>query len=138
MNYKITNKNTGAVSIILSIVLLNVLFIIGMGISVLMTQQLRASSHAGDSVVAIYASESGVERCLYHIFCVQDEIPNDQCISEVGSGLNQGCATPGGGSVSGTLNVELQSTYTTDYNGTDRITSIGEYRGTTRALQLSF
>jgi len=111
----------GAVSIILAVLLLSVLSIIGLGISILMIQQIKMSGQAGRSVVAYYAAEAGAEKCLY------------QVRKETGEGCDdtgQISETVGSGS--------YQASYTAEYNGLDAITSIGQYRGTNRKVELDW
>ncbi|MBU1178860.1 hypothetical protein KKB69_00765 [Patescibacteria group bacterium] len=126
----------GAVSIIVSVMLLSILLVVGMGVSALMLGQARMSSQIGDSVVAIYAADAGAERCLYQVFCIQDITPTDECIAEVGVGLDQGCA--GGGIISEIINPSLGISYNAEYDGLNTILSEGQYRSATRALELSF
>ena len=105
----------GAVSIILAILLLSVLLIIGLGISILMIQQIKMSGQAGRSVVAYYAAEAGAERCLY-------EVRKNGAVS---------CPFTD-------VALDNQATYSTDYNGLDTITSIGQFRGTNRKVEASW
>ena len=136
LNTKHYSLNKGAVSVIIAVSILSIMFTIGVGVSTLIIQQFRASSQMGDSVIAFYAAEAGAERCLYQFFCVQDVAPTADCIAEVGAGLDQGCAVSG--QITEVLNPSLGISYTAQYNGVDTITSFGEYRSTSRALQLDF
>lgn len=107
----------GAVSIIFAILLLNMLLVIGLGISVLMLQQIRMSGQIGQTVVAFYAADAGAERCLY----------------EVRKNLAGSCPF-----IDQTLDFSAQARYTTDYNGTDTITSIGRFGKASRKIELSW
>lgn len=64
----IFKKQRGAVSVILSLLILSILLVIGLSISVISLQHLRISAQLGQSVTAYYAAESGIERCLYRIW----------------------------------------------------------------------
>ncbi len=78
---QITQK--GSISIVLSVLLLSVILVITSGISSLMLNQIMASKQIGHSVVALYAAESGVERCYYDFRregaanCLYIDIPLD-------------------------------------------------------------
>ena len=125
MNYElgINNKNKGAVSVIMSVMILNILFVVGSGISFLIFQQAKLSNQTGESVVAFYAADSGAEQCLY----------------QIRKKTGAGCDTPGGGTVVGPSEPPtIQMSYVVEYNGTDTIISKGNFKSTNRALQLSF
>ncbi len=117
-----TNKNEGAVSIIMSIMVLNILFVIGSGIAFLMFQQVKLSRQAGESVAAFYAADAGAEKCLY----------------QIRKGIGTNCDTLGGGSNSDTINATYNISYVSSYNGVDTIISKGTRGEASRALQLSF
>ncbi len=61
-------NNKGAVSIMLSLLVLSVLLIISLSIAFVSLQQVRISAQMGQSVVAYYAAEAGIERCLYGVW----------------------------------------------------------------------
>ncbi len=109
----------GAISILLAALLLIQLLVIGLGIAFLIIRQIQMSGQAGLSVVAYYAAEAGAEKCLY------------QVRKETGGG----CDIAGGGTITETLD---GTTYTAEYNGVDGITSIGQYRGASRKVELSW
>lgn len=114
------NKNIskkGAVTILLSVLLLSILLVIGLGISGLMLYQIKMSGQVGESVVAFYAADSGAERCLYDV----RQLSASSCPY---SGVS--------------LDFDSQATYTTNYNGTNQITSIGQFRGAGRKVELSW
>jgi uncharacterized protein (UPF0333 family) len=112
----------GAVSIILAILLLSVLLVIGLGISILMIQQIKMSGQAGRSVVAYYAAEAGAERCLYEVrkngavSCLDD---NNWVQLDTASPFNE-------------------ASYKATYNGSDIIESTGRFRGTNRKVEASW
>jgi len=101
----------------LAVLLLSILLVIGLGISVLMLQQMRLSGQAGRSVVALYAADAGAERCLY-------EVRKNEAVS---------CPF-----IDVTLDFSSQATYTVVYDGVSTITSIGKFRGTSRKVELTW
>jgi hypothetical protein len=120
MTEKNQNKNIftkGAVTILLSVLLLSILLVIGLGVSALMLQQIKLSGQIGKSVVAFYAADSGAEKCLYDV-------------RQLSAGSCPYSGVP--------LDFDSQATYTTSYNGTNQITSIGQFRGAGRKVELSW
>lgn len=61
---KCLNAQKGVV-IYLAIVVMSVLLTIGVGLSTILIGQIRVFKRMGDSVVAIYAADTGIERALY-------------------------------------------------------------------------
>ncbi|MBU1137167.1 pilus assembly PilX N-terminal domain-containing protein [Patescibacteria group bacterium] len=118
-----TNKDNkiffqkGAVAIILTVMTLNVLLIIGLGIGVLILQQVKLSIQSSESVVAFYAAEAGAERCLY-------EVRKNSAVSCPYTNIP--------------LAFDSQAKYTTTYNASNMITSIGQYKGTSRKVELTW
>ena len=107
----------GATSILLGILLLSVLIVIGAGISFLMLRQVRLSGEVGRSVVAFYAAESGAERCLYEIW----KNATSSCpFTDI------------------SLDFDKQAKYTTSYDGSGTITSIGQFKDTNRKVEVSW
>lgn len=107
------NFQRGAVSIILAVLLLGELLVIGLGVSILMINQIKMSGQTGLSVGAFYAAEAGAERCLY-------EVRKNGAVN---------CPFFD-------VNLDNQANYTTDYNGVDTITSVGQFRGASRKVEL--
>jgi|TARA_Y100000031_G_scaffold69444_1_gene77170 uncharacterized protein (UPF0333 family) len=121
---KIKLSQRGAVSVILAVLLMSELLVIGLGMSILIVQQIRMSSQTGLSVVAFYAADAGAEKCLY------------QARNMTGTE----CGTPGGGSI---VNESIgtgvyTANYTAVFNGSDNLTSIGQLRGVSRKLELTW
>lgn len=121
---KINQK--GAISIILAVLLLAQVLVIGVGISILILQQIRMSSQASISVVAFYAADSGAEKCLY------------QARKETGAE----CGTlggDGGSIIDESIGVgNLVASYTAVFDGINTITSIGQVRGISRKVELTW
>lgn len=119
------NKNKGAVSILLSLLVLSGLLIIGSGVSYLMIGQIKMSSEAGRSVVALYAADAGAEKCLYQIR------------KEEGVGCD-GLAK----NITGTVGDEgFEADYDTTYYDAEspvHIRSLGQFGEVSRKLELEF
>ena len=105
----------GVISILLATLILSIISIIAFGISALMLQQIRMSNQMGNSVVAFYAAEAGAERCLYAVR------------------KNGAVTCP----FIGVL-LDNNAKYTVDYNGSNAVESTGEFRNTTRKVELSW
>ena len=110
------NKNRGAVTILIALLLSAMLLVIGLGVSTLIFQQLKMSGQTGRSAVAFYAADAGAETCLYQVYTNQDF----------------GCGV--GDTIEGTLDENIY--YTADYDGLDTVISIGRYFDTSRALEV--
>ena len=104
----------GAISILLAVLILSMVSAIGIGISVLIIQQIKMSGQTSQSVVAFYAADAGAEKCLYEVRKngVADCPYNDT--------LDNGAE------------------YSTTYNGSDTITSIGQFMDASRKVELSW
>ncbi len=114
---KKSNKEKGVTSILLIMLFLSVVSVVGFGLSLLMLRQLKMTSRAGESVVAFYAAESGIERCLYEVRkngatnCPFDDV---------------------------SLAFDPNATYTTFYDGVSTITSLGRFKSTSRKIEVSW
>ncbi|MFC1687771.1 pilus assembly PilX N-terminal domain-containing protein [Patescibacteria group bacterium] len=60
-------KDQQGIALIFSLLILSIVTLIGLGITAVITRELRLSQNIGHSVAAFYASESGVERGLYRV-----------------------------------------------------------------------
>jgi len=113
----------GATSVIIATLLLSVLLVIGLGVAILMLQQIRMSGQVGQSVVAFYAADAGAEKCIYQIRKETTTGCDDtgQISETIGSGT-------------------YQASYTANYirNGLDTITSIGQFLVTNRKVELTW
>jgi uncharacterized protein (UPF0333 family) len=121
----IKNKNgkKGQASILFTLLIMMMLFVIAMGISALILQQLKSSSEIGNSTVAFYAADAGAEKCFY----------------QVRLHTGQGCDYAGTGySIHENLNSQsmLDAQYASSTNQT--IVSIGQTGETSRALKLTW
>ena len=105
------------ISLYLAVVILAILTSTVLGLVVLLTDQIKIFSSLGDSVIAFYAADAGVEHSLYNFR--RGENPNVQ-------------NTPG------ELSYGVQeATYTVEKKGSI-ITSQGTYKETTRAIEISY
>ena len=62
---KMFKNSQKGVSIFLAVLLISVLLAIGIGIAAILVAQMRMLKGMGDSVIAFYAADTGVERVLY-------------------------------------------------------------------------
>lgn len=62
------NKSQKGVSLYLTILIMSVLLGVGLGISTLLIRQIRMIKGVGDSVVAFYAADSGIEKAMYALY----------------------------------------------------------------------
>ncbi|PIY74402.1 MAG: hypothetical protein COY10_00865 [Candidatus Portnoybacteria bacterium CG_4_10_14_0_2_um_filter_43_36] len=110
----------GAVTILLTVMVLNVLLVIGLGVSVLIFQQIKSSVQSGESVVAFYAADAGAERCLY-------EIRQNDAVSCPYTDIS--------------LDFDSRAKYTTVYDyavSSTTMVSAGQYLGTNRKVELNW
>ena len=100
--------------------ILNMLLVIGLGVSVLLFQQVKLSLQVGESVVAFYAAEAGAERCLYEI----RQNSADSCpYTDV------------------SLDFDSRAVYTTVYDesvNSTTMSSIGQYLNISRKIELNW
>jgi len=108
----------GSIAIALSVLMLSVTLVISAGIYSLMIQQIRASSQLGHSVVAIYAAESGLEKCYFDyrvdgiMSCSYLDVP---------------------------LDTITDATYTiTEFNGGSPIISVGSFKEVNRRVEITW
>ena len=52
----------------MTVLIVSVILAIGLGISGILIQQIKISGNIGDSVVAFYAADSGVEQQIYDLY----------------------------------------------------------------------
>ncbi|MFH0906652.1 MAG: hypothetical protein V1829_00110 [bacterium] len=126
----------GAISILLSILLLSVLLTISLGVSFLLSQQMKMSGQTGQSVIAFYAADAGAEKCLYQTRCVLASSPTAECITATGGGLNEGCASVGG--LIPYTYLSSVARYKAERSSANSIISIGEFGDTSRKVELTW
>lgn len=127
-------KSEKGASLYFAMVILSILLAIALGLSAILIGQTRMITGMGDSVVAFYAADTGIERVLYEDkLCRQagcfslgwscvDIVDCDKGRSSSGSPLS--------GTVAG-------ASYQASFNdGATSIISRGLYKGTRRAMQV--
>jgi len=62
------NNQEKGVALFLSVLIISVILAIGLGISGILIQQIKISGNIGDSVVAFYAADSGIEQQIYDLY----------------------------------------------------------------------
>ena len=111
------------IALYLALILMFILFSIGLGISTILISQIKVIRGLGQSVVAFYAADTGVERVLYAIrkeSYVPPSLP-DQPFTDVV--LDNG------------------ATYTVrilDFNSITTIDSKGTHQETRRAIEITY
>ncbi len=105
------------VSIYLAIIIMFILLSIALGVSVIIVSQMKMIRGMGNSVIAFYAADTGIERSLY-------------------ATRLEGSTT---GEVSGSLSDPLaDASYNVTSPEVDRWKSIGSFEGVKRAIEISF
>jgi hypothetical protein len=66
INMKLQTTKEG-VSLYLALVIMSFLIAIGLGVSLIIVSQMKMMKGMGDSVVAFYAADTGIERTLYQV-----------------------------------------------------------------------
>lgn len=113
------SKNSG-ISLYFSILITSVLLAMVLGISVVMFNQIKTIKSMGDSVIALYAADTGVERVL------KETSPTGTYsgVLDNNSSYNVDVLDPGAGDCPAS---------TSNYC----IKSVGVYRGVRRAIEVS-
>jgi len=113
-NYQLPTTKRG-VSIYLALMIMFILITIGLGVSLIIVSQIKMIKGMGDSVVAFYAADTGIERALYEKRIVQN--PNDFTLSDT---------------------VGTEANYTVTYVQTTGVAqSVGNYQGVKRAIEIT-
>jgi hypothetical protein len=109
------NSNKG-VSLYLALIIMFILIAIGLGVSLIIVSQMKMIREMGDSVVALYAADTGIERALYEKRTTGQNWQN----------------WPGSDPVGG-------ASYTVKYvgNGEAMWQSNGTYQGVKRAIEIT-
>ena len=111
----------GAIEILLSVLILAVILLIGMGISALTLAQIKMAMQAGQSVQALYAAEAGAEKCLYQTRNTEGE---------------EGCAKVGN-TINGAL-LNDKATYRAKRDEIKKITSSGSFGEVSRKIEITW
>lgn len=108
----------GATAIFLAMLITSVVLLIGMGVSAIVISELKLSRGIGESIIAIYAADSGVEKCLHEIKTNQAPC---RSLNGTGSGI-----------------LDNSSTFQVVRLSSTSLTSLGISRGVSRKLQLNW
>lgn len=124
LNVKMTQKGA---SLFLALIIMILLLAIGLGISAILVGQLKMVKGMGNSVVAIYAADTGIERILYEIR--KEDYDPSTCKPTP-------CQTPFSGTVLG--GEATYTTYIQNIGPPIKIQSVGKYKEIKRAIEISY
>jgi hypothetical protein len=116
-NYQLQATKKG-VSLYLALIIMFILIAIGLGVSLIIVSQMKMMKGMGDSVVAFYAADTGIENSLY-----------EKRKIEGGDGIVSGTLVIGG------ANAEYNVTKVTQ-DSTDYWRSVGNYQKVKRAIEI--
>jgi len=89
------NKEKG-VSLLLAVLVSSVLLAVSLGVSAILINQIRMIKGMGDSVVAFYAADNGVEEMLYNLYkTVNPEDVYEGFLGEASYYVKAKCCNPG-------------------------------------------
>lgn len=123
-----SNKTQKGSSLFLTILIMSVLLGVSLGISTLLIKQIRMVKGVGDSVVAFYAADSGIEKAIYAYYKAGVEAENINFSEQLGNGSSfsvRGYKAEGGGADCPPPNQYYC------------IKSAGTYSGVRRAIEVS-
>jgi hypothetical protein len=131
------NKSGGGqkgVSVYLALMIMIIVLAIGLGINVIIVNQMKMIRGMGDSVVAICAADTGIERVLYEDkLCRQGPPCGGLCFNttDCDAGLSAGNIADHIGS--GSYQADYQVSFD---DGATVITSTGIYKGAKRTIEV--
>ena len=105
------------VSLYLALMIMFILLAIGLGVSLIIVSQMKMMKGMGDSVVAFYAADTGIEHAMYNIRVESED-----------------------GGVSGTLSMGGETAnynVTSYFPGENRWDSKGSFKGVKRAIEIT-
>lgn len=112
-------KNTKGISILFAVLILSVVLSIGLGLGSILVGQTKTIRQAGYSVVAFFAADAGIEEILMNyppVDILETTLPNGASYSVfVNASTTPGCAAQ-------------------NYC----IKSLGGYKGTSRAIEITY
>lgn len=126
----------GAATILIAYFILMILLLVSLTAATIIVFEIRMSREIANSIPAFYAADAGAERCLFQTRCAVSGSPSAECIAEVGSGLNGGCASVGN-SINFTLDNTAQVTQA-KRTLNNQIQSNGLFSGTNRKVELDW
>jgi len=120
-------NNSRGVSLYLTLMTMSILIALALGISVILFSQLKMTRTIGYSIMAFYASDTGIERTLYEISQgakIEDCVGKEDCYKEtLENGSSYIATIIGPGPTCSAANYCIKS--------------IGIYKDTKRAIRLS-
>ena len=122
--FQIKNSQKGVI-LFLAIVIMAILLSIGLGISTILMSQIAITRSIGNSVIAFYAADTGIERVL-----LNRNVPSPPGISPPESLGNNA-----------TYEVEVYSASACDSSNTDGTVcfhSVGTFQGVRRAIEVIY
>lgn len=128
MKYVTYNKKNRGVSLLLTILILNAILSIALGVSTLMLGEAKISREEPKSLRAYYAAEAGVERKLF------ESRKSSPDYNDIGS-------APSWCTGSGRVCLDADTCYAVDvvsYPNPTTIKSYGCYKGTRRSIEVSY
>lgn len=124
---KYLNTQKG-IAIYLALIVMFILLSIGLGLSTLLVGQIRIIRGIGNSVVAIYAADTGIERVLY---AIRKEVPPYVPVAgDEPCGVSFSCPPLSNGA---SYTIKIISA-----NATFTINSKGTYQATQRAIEITY
>lgn len=117
---RILNQNCGkkGISIYLALIVIAILLSSALGVSVIFVNQVRILKEVKNSVIAFYASDSGIEKIL-----INRQNPSDIPETSLSNGATYQVSV-GAGYTCGALNFCIRS--------------VGSYKETSRAIEITY
>lgn len=120
--YIVSNESGGGekgVSLYISVIILTIMLAMVFGLSAIVTNQIKMIRGMGDSVAALYAADTGIERIIY-----------DVRIGKTGQNFSETWGTD--------YNYETTTTTGGACGTKTCLQSVGTYKQTKRAIQASY
>jgi len=119
----ICNKESG-ISLLLAILILALILGVALGLNTILLQQIRMTREMGNSVIAFYAADTGIEEALM----VRDN-PSSSCTQDSPCPLGNGA----------TYYLSISPTSPPDCVALDYcIKSVGIFKGTRRGIEIDY
>lgn len=134
-NMKSQNSKKG-ISVYLTLMIMIIILAIGLGISTIIVSQIKMIRGIGDSVAAIYAADTGIERVLYEDELCRQSGCGTLCLNQTScdSGIAK-CLRDEGCTFSDNVG---SSNYQVNFNdGATLIQSVGIYKDTKRSIEVT-
>ena len=129
----IKNKKQKGTFLLMTVLIMSILLAIGLGLSALLLPGIEIIKGMGDSVVAFYAADSGVEEALKRLYIDRENLPFEIRLIKIGEASYFVSAFPA---------VRAEEAGFEDCpqppNKSYCIKSVGIYKGTRRAIEVSY